>query len=67
MIAAYKSTSLTSVMLLECWTIPCVMFLRWLFLREKYGFHKVVGAAVCVVGLVTVVLSDVLSVGKLST
>lgn len=55
---AYQYTSLTSVMLLDCWTIPSVMFLTWMFLKTKYRLRKFVGVIVCVVGLVMVVFSD---------
>ncbi|XP_072965054.1 uncharacterized protein [Typha angustifolia] len=58
-VKAYQYTSLTSVMLLDCWTIPCVIFLTWLFLNTKYGLRKFIGVAICVGGLVLVVFSDV--------
>ncbi|XP_010268299.1 PREDICTED: solute carrier family 35 member F1-like isoform X2 [Nelumbo nucifera] len=58
-VKAYQYTSLTSVMLLDCWTIPCVIFLTWFFLKTKYRFRKFVGVAVCVAGLVLVIFSDV--------
>ncbi|KNA19491.1 hypothetical protein SOVF_061240 [Spinacia oleracea] len=58
-VKAYQYTSLTSVMLLDCWTIPCVMILTWLFLKTKYGWRKFVGVVICVAGLVMVVFSDV--------
>ncbi|RWR71991.1 solute carrier family 35 member F1-like protein isoform X1 [Cinnamomum micranthum f. kanehirae] len=57
-VKAYQYTSLTSVMLLDCWTIPSVMFLTWMFLKTKYRLRKFVGVIVCVVGLVMVVFSD---------
>ncbi|KAL9247103.1 hypothetical protein vseg_020568 [Gypsophila vaccaria] len=58
-VKAYQYTSLTSVMLLDCWTIPCVIILTWLFLKTEYGWRKFAGVAVCVLGLVLVVFSDV--------
>ncbi|KAL6970804.1 hypothetical protein U1Q18_030491 [Sarracenia purpurea var. burkii] len=58
-VKAYQYTSLTSVMLLDCWSIPSVMFLTWFFLKTKYRYRKFIGVAVCVVGLVMVVFSDV--------
>ena len=33
---AYKYTSITSIMLLDCFTIPCVMVLSKIFLRARY-------------------------------
>ncbi|XP_065868754.1 uncharacterized protein [Euphorbia lathyris] len=58
-VKAYQYTSLTSVMLLDCWSIPCVLLLTWLFLHTKYRYKKITGVAICVVGLVMVVFSDV--------
>ncbi|KAB1213370.1 Solute carrier family 35 member F1 [Morella rubra] len=58
-VKAYQYTSLTSVMLLDCWSIPSVMVLTWIFLKTKYRFKKVFGVIVCVAGLVIVVFSDV--------
>ncbi|KAJ8421872.1 hypothetical protein Cgig2_017429 [Carnegiea gigantea] len=58
-VKAYQYTSLTSVMLLDCWAIPCVIILTWLFLKTKYGWKKFVGVVVCVLGVIMVVLSDV--------
>ena len=56
---AYQYTSITSVMLLDCWSIPCVMLFTWLFLKTKYRFLKITGVLVCLAGLVLVVFSDV--------
>lgn len=58
-VKAYQYTSLTSVMLLDCWSIPSVIFLTWFFLKTKYRFRKYIGVAICVAGLVVVVFSDV--------
>ncbi|KAK4752430.1 hypothetical protein SAY87_021228 [Trapa incisa] len=58
-VKAYQYTSITSVMLLDCWAIPSVMLLTWLFLSTKYGYKRITGVLVCVAGLVTVVFSDV--------
>uniref|UniRef100_A0A0D9WEW1 EamA domain-containing protein n=1 Tax=Leersia perrieri TaxID=77586 RepID=A0A0D9WEW1_9ORYZ len=58
-VKAYQYTSLTSVMLLDCWAIPAVIFLTWMFLKTKYRFRKYSGVGICVAGLVLVVFSDV--------
>ncbi|KAF5452019.1 hypothetical protein F2P56_027060 [Juglans regia] len=58
-VKAYQYTSLTSVMLLDCWSIPSVMVLTWIFLKTKYRFRKIFGVLVCVAGLVVVIFSDV--------
>ncbi|KAG5530942.1 hypothetical protein RHGRI_025774 [Rhododendron griersonianum] len=58
-VKAYQYTSITSIMLLDCWSIPSVIFLTWFFLKTKYRLRKAIGVAICVVGLVVVVFSDV--------
>ncbi|XVF65480.1 hypothetical protein PTKIN_Ptkin09bG0252700 [Pterospermum kingtungense] len=58
-VKAYQYTSITSVMLLDCWSIPSVMLLTFIFLKTKYRFRKIAGVIVCVAGLVMVVFSDV--------
>ncbi|KAL2456936.1 Eukaryotic protein of unknown function [Forsythia ovata] len=63
-VKAYQYTSITSVMLLDCWTIPCVLFLTWFFLKTKYRFKKLVGVVICAAGLVIVVFSDVHSADR---
>ncbi|CAH2063557.1 unnamed protein product [Thlaspi arvense] len=56
---AYQNTSITSVMLLDCWAIPCVLVLTWVFLRTQYRLMKISGVLICIVGVVMVVFSDV--------
>ncbi|KAI5653551.1 hypothetical protein M9H77_30738 [Catharanthus roseus] len=65
-VKAYQYTSITSVMLLDCWSIPCVILLTWLFLKTKYKYRKFAGVAICVAGLVLVVFSDVHSSDRAS-
>jgi solute carrier family 35 protein F1/2 len=55
---AYQYTSLTSVTLLDCFTIPCVMLLSWLLLRARYKPGHYIGAVCCVAGLAVLVLGD---------
>jgi solute carrier family 35, member F1/2 len=58
-VKAYQYTSLTSVMLLDCWAIPCVILLTWLFLKTKYGLRKFIGVGICIAGIVLGIFSDV--------
>ncbi|KAF3780664.1 Solute carrier family 35 member F1 [Nymphaea thermarum] len=58
-VKAYQYTSMTSVMLLLCWSIPSVIILTWLFLKTRYRFIQFFGVAVCIGGLVVIVFSDV--------
>ncbi|KAL1191554.1 hypothetical protein V5N11_002374 [Cardamine amara subsp. amara] len=58
-VKAYQHTSMTSVMLLDCWAIPCVMILTWVFLKTKYRLMKISGVVICILGVIMVVFSDV--------
>lgn len=58
MVLAYRFTSVTSVMLLSNWTIPCVMAFSFVALKRRYGRQHLLGAAICVTGLTLLVLSD---------
>eukprot|EP00879_Flechtneria_rotunda_P007354 GHRR01007715.1.p1 GENE.GHRR01007715.1~~GHRR01007715.1.p1 ORF type:complete len:562 (+),score=206.10 GHRR01007715.1:237-1922(+) len=55
---AYQYTSLTSITLLDCFTIPSVMLLSWLVLGSRYKAGHFAGAGWCVAGLVVLVLGD---------
>ncbi|KAJ9542656.1 hypothetical protein OSB04_029162 [Centaurea solstitialis] len=55
---AYQFSSITSVTLLDCWTVVWVILLTWLFLGTKYSIWQFFGAALCVTGLCLVLLSD---------
>uniref|UniRef100_A0A2N9E1F5 EamA domain-containing protein n=1 Tax=Fagus sylvatica TaxID=28930 RepID=A0A2N9E1F5_FAGSY len=55
---AFQFSSITSVTLLDCWTIPWVIILTWIFLATRYSLWQLFGAALCIVGLGLVFLSD---------
>jgi solute carrier family 35 protein F1/2 len=55
---AYNYTSITSVMLLDCFTIPSTMLLSYLFLHCKYSWRHLAGALLCLIGLSLIVVSD---------
>ncbi|XP_042450763.1 solute carrier family 35 member F1-like [Zingiber officinale] len=57
-VKAYQYSSITSVTLLDCWTIPWVIILTWFVLGTRYSPCQFVGVAVCVLGLGLVLLSD---------
>lgn len=64
-IEAYNHTSITSVMLLDCFTIPCAMVLSRVFLGCRYKLKHYLGALICLIGLACIVLSDtILSSGE---
>jgi len=58
-VKAFQNTSMTSIMLLDCWAIPCVLVLTWVFLKTRYRLMKISGVVICIVGVVMVVFSDV--------
>uniref|UniRef100_A0A7N0VKE1 Solute carrier family 35 member F2 n=2 Tax=Kalanchoe fedtschenkoi TaxID=63787 RepID=A0A7N0VKE1_KALFE len=55
---AYQYSSITSITLLDCFTIAWVIGLTRIFLGTRYSLWQVLGAAICVVGLGLVLLSD---------
>jgi solute carrier family 35 protein F1/2 len=57
---AYNYTTITSVMLLDCFTIPCAMTLSYVFLGCRYTKKHLFGTFVCLLGLICIVLNDVL-------
>ncbi|KAG7380512.1 hypothetical protein PHYPSEUDO_007070 [Phytophthora pseudosyringae] len=59
-VCAYKYTSISSVMLLDCFTIPVVMLLSTMFLRAKYTRSHFVAVLFCLVGISVLILSDVI-------
>ncbi|KAL0772434.1 hypothetical protein Bca101_037585 [Brassica carinata] len=58
-VKANQYTSITSVMLLDCWAIPCGLVLTFVFLKTKYSSMKITGVALCILGVVMVVFSNV--------
>lgn len=57
-VLAYQYTSLSSIMLLDCFSIPCVMALGHVFLGHRFRWPQFVGVALCVAGVGALVLSD---------
>lgn len=55
-----------SFQLLDCFTIPVVLFLSWIFLVARYRWLHFGGVALCLLGVGALVLADVL-VGKNSS
>ncbi|GFP97070.1 uncharacterized solute carrier family 35 member c320.08 [Phtheirospermum japonicum] len=55
---AYQFTSITSVTILDCWTIAWAIILTRIFLGTRYSRWQFFGTAVCVAGLGLVLLSD---------
>jgi len=59
-VKAYAYTSITSIMLLDAWTIPVVMALSAAFLRRRYAPAHFFGVFFAAAGLAALVASDAL-------
>ncbi|KAI1309330.1 hypothetical protein EDD11_004113 [Mortierella claussenii] len=57
-VKAYNYTSLLSAMLLDAWTIPCVVLLSVLFLRMRFVRWHYLGVFICLVGMGFLIWSD---------
>ncbi|VAH07882.1 unnamed protein product [Triticum turgidum subsp. durum] len=57
-VKAYQYSSITSVTLLDCWTVVWVIILTRYALGTRYSFWQFLGAGTCVAGLALVLLSD---------
>ncbi|KAK3018472.1 hypothetical protein RJ639_004132, partial [Escallonia herrerae] len=55
---AYQYSSITSVTLLDCFTVAWAIVLTWFFLGTRYSLWQFFGAAICLVGLGLVLVSD---------
>ena len=57
-VKAYSYTSMTSVMLIDSWSIVVAMALSAAFLHRRFSLRHGVGVMCCVAGLVVLALSD---------
>ncbi|KAF9437081.1 hypothetical protein BGZ76_002047 [Entomortierella beljakovae] len=60
-VKAYKYTSLLSAMLLDAWTIPCVVLLSVFFLKMEFFKPHYMGVFLAMVGMGVLILSDMLA------
>lgn len=58
LVKAYQYTTLTSVQLLDCFTIPVVLALSWLALKVRYHPVHVLGVSVALLGVGCLVWAD---------
>ncbi|KAG0087011.1 hypothetical protein BGZ92_007671 [Podila epicladia] len=58
MVKAYSYTSLLSAMLLDSWTIPCVVLLSVFFLKVRFIRYHYLGVFIAMVGMGFLVWSD---------
>ncbi|KAF9106906.1 hypothetical protein BGX29_008014 [Mortierella sp. GBA35] len=61
MVKAYNYTSLLSAMLLDSWTIPCVVILSIFVLRVRFLRLHYLGVLVCLLGMGFLVWSDMIA------
>jgi len=57
-VKAYQYTTLTSIQLLDCFTIPTVLALSWIILKVRYKIVHILGVGVCLLGVGCVVWAD---------
>jgi solute carrier family 35 protein F1/2 len=58
MVLAYRYTNLTSVQLLDCFTIVVVMVLSFVFLKTRYKLINIIGVLLTVIGITCLVFAD---------
>ncbi|CAH8608135.1 unnamed protein product [Heterobilharzia americana] len=57
-VSAYAYTTVTSIQLLDCITIPTVVFLSYFFLYYRYTWNHYLAIILCLVGATGMVLTD---------
>ena len=58
LVTAYQYTTITSIQLLDCFTIPIIMTLSFCLFRQPYTRQHVAGALVCLLGMALLIFSD---------
>ena len=59
-VKAFQYTTIVSVMLLDCFTLPMVMFLSFLFFNLRFSWLHYLGVLLCLIGIVVLILSDII-------
>ncbi|KAM9941762.1 hypothetical protein ACTFIT_005126 [Dictyostelium discoideum] len=59
-VKAYQYTTITSVMLLDCFTIPCVVVLSRIFLKTRFTFVHIIAVLIALAGMAILVVSDII-------
>ncbi|XP_034539894.1 solute carrier family 35 member F2-like isoform X2 [Notolabrus celidotus] len=60
-VKAYQFTTLTSIQLLDCFVIPVLMVLSWIFLKTRYRLVHFVAVVVCLLGVGAMVGADIVA------
>ncbi|KAJ1664190.1 hypothetical protein IW140_004219 [Coemansia sp. RSA 1813] len=58
-IKAYEYTSLLACMLLDTWTLPCVVVLSYFLLKARYWWLQILGVLMCLGGMGLLIKGDV--------
>ena len=58
LVTAFQYTNITSIQLLDCFTIPLIMLISYCFLRVRYTALHYTAALVCLSGMGLLILSD---------
>ncbi|XP_053363994.1 solute carrier family 35 member F2 [Clarias gariepinus] len=60
-VKAYQYTTLTSIQLLDCFILPMLLILSWVFLKTRYRIIHYVAVCVCLGGVGAMVGADLVS------
>ncbi|XP_064404936.1 solute carrier family 35 member F2-like isoform X2 [Halichondria panicea] len=63
-VRAYEYTNLTTIQLLDSFTIACVMVLSFFFLRVRYKLINLMGVSLALIGIVCLVLATLVGSGS---
>lgn len=57
-VKAYQYTNLTSIQVLDCFSLVSVLVLSWIFLKVRYQFVHYSGVLICLAGITCLVIAD---------
>ncbi|CAD5112077.1 DgyrCDS1320 [Dimorphilus gyrociliatus] len=60
MVKAYHYTTVTSVQVLDCFTIPTVLILTRIIFKIRYRMSHFIGVVICLLGLAALIGADIL-------
>lgn len=60
-VKAYQYTTLTSIQLLDCFVIPVLMLLSWLFLKTRFRLLHYIAVVICLLGVGAMVGADIVA------
>lgn len=60
-VLAYQYTDILSASLLNAWATPACMIVAYFLVKARYHWSQILGALICIGGLVLLIVSDFLS------